>query len=387
MTVYRRGRVWHYDFWYKGDRYRGSTGQLTKDDAKDVETREQQKVRRKAAGLEAEGPGATPTFQDWAEVYYEQRARHVTRPETIEDLVRVLLRFFGAQPDQPIEGEPYHNLRLGDIIQDPSWLERFELWMRARGIAAQTRNHYRSQLSQMYKLASSPTFRARTRVHSNPLAGVGRDSVVPREVVMTADELRRFLAVAAYHVRLAVAIGALAPKLRLANILGLRWSEHFDPDLAYITVHDHKTAVRTKKPLVIPITEQLRTILQDARRRHPESDVVVSYRKDPLTQIRGGVQAAARRAGLTYGRFMHDGLTFHTLRHTAATVLAELGVSEQHRKELMGHASIQTTQRYTHLRPVHLRAPAEQLSAALPIADLVMLPWKRIPKAKKGDAA
>ena len=37
------------------------------------------------------------------------------------------------------------------------------------------------------------------------------------------------------------------------------------------------------------------------------------------------------------------------------------------RKEVMGHESLATTQWYTHLAPVHERAPPEQLSAALPL--------------------
>ena len=46
-------------------------------------------------------------------------------------------------------------------------------------------------------------------------------------------------------------------------------------------------------------------------------------------------------------------MTFHTLRHTAASMLAELGEPEAIRKEVMGHRNIATTQKYTHLRPMH----------------------------------
>jgi site-specific recombinase XerC len=77
-------------------------------------------------------------------------------------------------------------------------------------------------------------------------------------------------------------------------------------------------------------------------------------------------------AGLPYGRFVDDGVTFHTLRHTAATILAELEVSESKRKaETMGHRHMMTTQKYTHLRPMRSRPIVEALSAVLPISDLV----------------
>ena len=78
-----------------------------------------------------------------------------------------------------------------------------------------------------------------------------------------------------------------------------------------------------------------------------------------------------------------EGATFHTLRHTAASLLAELGEPEAIRKEVMGHRNIATTQRYTHLRPVHEIPAHERLADAVPIADLVTAARKRA--TGKGD--
>jgi hypothetical protein len=61
---------------------------------------------------------------------------------------------------------------------------------------------------------------------------------------------------ASYHVRLAVAIAALAPKLRLASVLALTWQEHLDPELRFITVRQHKTSKTLRRPQVVPISEQ-----------------------------------------------------------------------------------------------------------------------------------
>ena len=93
---------------------------------------------------------------------------------------------------------------------------------------------------------------------------------------------------------------------------------------------------RTGRPLVVPIVEQLREILRDARARS-RGPYVVTYRGGPgARRIRDGLHGAAERAGLSTvaGR---DGVTFHTVRHTIATMLAErTDIQEGMRKELHG---------------------------------------------------
>ena len=157
-------------------------------------------------------------------------------------------------------------------------------------------------------------------------------------------------------------------------MLALRWQEHIDPDFRFITVHRHKTVKALHRPQVVPISDQLRLILRDARQRTHTH--VVEYRQRPVKTIRGGLRLAVERAGLPFGRAI-GGATFHTLRHTAASLLAELGEPEAIRKEVMGHRNIATTQRYTHLRPVHEIPAHERLADAVPIADLVTVARKR----------
>ena len=333
------------------------------------------RVRRQSAGLEAPPAVEAPRFQDWAEVHFSERRPQMTRPEFLEDNLRVILRFWGARPKKDAHpDDPYHDLRLHDPIREPKWIERFEAWMRGRGSSPQTRNHYRSVLRGLYRTALLPSYRDESGVTANPFRDVPREAVMERMVTISLDDLRSWLANASYHVRLAVAIAALAPKLRLANVLALTWKEHVDPELRYITVHHHKTAATLKRPQVVPISDQLRLILKDARQRTDTH--VVEYRGRPVKTIRDGLRSAVERAGLPFGRAV-DGATFHTLRHTAASLLAELGEPEAIRKEVMGHRNIATTQRYTHLRPVHEIPAHERLADAVPIADLVTATRKR----------
>jgi len=67
-------------------------------------------------------------------------------------------------------------------------------------------------------------------------------------VTISVEDLRGWLKNASYHIRLAVAIAALAPKLRLANVLALTWQEHIDPDFHFITVDDGDLHVAAPPP-------------------------------------------------------------------------------------------------------------------------------------------
>ncbi|MGH9162395.1 MAG: tyrosine-type recombinase/integrase, partial [Vicinamibacteraceae bacterium] len=229
----------------------------------------------------------------------------------------------------------------------------------------------------MYRTGLLPAYRSVSGMSVNPFRDVPRETTVERTVTIEVDDLRKWLQHASYHIRLAVAIAALAPKLRLASILSLTWKENIDSDLRFITVYKHKTARTLKRAQVVPISGQLRLILRDARQRTHTH--VVEYRQRPIKALRDGLRGAATRAGLPYGRTA-NAPTFHTLRHTAGTLLAELGEPEAIRKEVMGHRNITTTQRYTHLRPLHELPAHERLAGAVPIADLVTASRKRAAK-------
>jgi integrase/recombinase XerD len=71
----------------------------------------------------------------------------------------------------------------------------------------------------------------------------------------------------------------------------------------------------------------------------------------PLT--RQGLWLALQRAVAVSGVTMK--VTPHTLRHSFATHLLRGGASLRHVQELLGHASIATTQIYTHLTDDQVR--------------------------------
>ena len=82
-----------------------------------------------------------------------------------------------------------------------------------------------------------------------------------------------------------------------------------------------------------------------------ERAVFVNHRGDRLTRqwVWAILKACAKRASLD------KPITPHILRHSFATHMLRGGASLRHVQELLGHASITTTQVYTHLTTDHVR--------------------------------
>jgi integrase/recombinase XerD len=146
----------------------------------------------------------------------------------------------------------------------------------------------------------------------------------------------------------------LATGLRVGELCRLRLDD-LSPDGATLRVQGKGSRDR-----VAFVTDaRLRTELRDyARRRHSggSEPLFVNRRGAPLRphSVRSDLRRLARAAGI--GRR----LTPHMLRHTAATLLIESGVDIRFVQRLLGHASIATTEIYTHVSDEALRETLER---------------------------
>lgn len=77
MSLYKRGRVWHYEFYLDGVRYRGSTRETTKAAAREVEDRERNRARAVDSGTEA-----PPTLMDVAALWWTATQAHLRSATT-----------------------------------------------------------------------------------------------------------------------------------------------------------------------------------------------------------------------------------------------------------------------------------------------------------------
>lgn len=158
---------------------------------------------------------------------------------------------------------------------------------------------------------------------------------------------------------------------------GLRVSELVALDLQHVDISYGQVRAMGKgrKERVIPLHDSAIGSLDAylvSGRDHLANDstdnaLFLNQRGARLT--RQGFWLALRNVGTRAGITSH--VTPHTLRHSFATHLLRGGASLRHVQELLGHASISTTQVYTHLTSEHRRRQydAAHPRAAVPSAD------------------
>ena len=174
-----------------------------------------------------------------------------------------------------------------------------------------------------------------------------RDNKLP--VVLSPQEVQRLLAAVTNPKHRAMLMVAYAGGLRVSEVAQLRIE---DIDSRRMVIHVRHT--KSKKDRFVPLSprllEELRAYWRIGR---PRSFLFPG--PDPLRPItRGTIRTvcrnAARRAGI------EKRVSPHTLRHCYATHLLEHGVDIRTIQLLLGHGSLRTTSRYTHVSVERLRS-------------------------------
>ena len=136
--------------------------------------------------------------------------------------------------------------------------------------------------------------------------------------------------------------------------MSLRWPQ-VDLEAGLI---DFETAgrERTKKRRgKVPIPAKLLPHLRRARRRGSELGYVLHINGKRIGNIKKGFASSCRRAGL-------EGVSAHTLRHTAATWLMQVGVPHWQAAGFLAMSEKTLRDVYGHHHPDYLREAAEAIS-------------------------
>lgn len=144
-----------------------------------------------------------------------------------------------------------------------------------------------------------------------------------RQVYLSIEQVRHLADHASEQTRAAIWI-ALLTGCRRGEILKLR-PEHIGPDSMTIPAGNTKT-LRTR---TIPIVPALRPWLEYV----------------PLKVGQDGLKTGFRRARAAAGLAVN----FHDLRHSCASLLINYGVPLEVIRDILGHTTVKTTERYAHL--------------------------------------
>ncbi|HEX7176884.1 MAG TPA: site-specific integrase [Pyrinomonadaceae bacterium] len=119
---------------------------------------------------------------------------------------------------------------------------------------------------------------------------------------------------------------------------------------------------KNKRPRTIPMTARVRAELSGVIQGRTAGPVFSSTRTGVnLVEIKKGFKRACELAGIPHGQSTPSGLTFHDLRHTFATRLAERGVGETARMALLGQSNTKMVRRYSHATPEALLEAVQRL--------------------------
>jgi integrase/recombinase XerC len=139
--------------------------------------------------------------------------------------------------------------------------------------------------------------------------------------------------------------------LRVSELTGLSWQD-IDTELGMITVRSGKGS----KDRIVPVGEPALDALMAWRTAMPvawllEGPVITNLRGRRLTtrSVQKIIAHRLARAGID------TPLTPHGLRHCFATHLLNAGADLRSIQEMLGHASLTSTQRYTHVSVRHLK--------------------------------
>lgn len=243
---------------------------------------------------------------------------------------------------------------LGHLAVDDIGPGHVRDWFAAMADRPGTANRSMPVLSVMMRMAELWGYRDH---NTNPCRRTRRYRTVPRERFLTQDEMARLGAALDRHEpdcpqAVAVIRLLLLTGCRAGEVTGLQWDWIRD---RRILLPDSKSGPRT-----VWLAGAARAILDAVPRRDPDCPFVFPGRSPgkPVSTISQHWRRIRDDAGLA-------GVRLHDLRHTWASVAAMNGADMVTIARLLGHALVETTERYVHLSARSVADAADRISGRI----------------------
>jgi integrase len=322
---------WHYVFKLPGKgRFRGTTGTADKELAYQIYIDKRSEAQKVQYGFQRPKIKLKDLINDYLELYAKHAKR--TYKDTVGKLNKIK-KFFG----DPLANE-----------LPPSKIEEYRIRRLAEGVSKSTVNRELAVLKHVFNKGIEWG-----ECSENPVRRIKFYSEKENARVRYLDQIEktRLLNACSPAVRRLVFF-ALNSGMRQGEILNLLWKD-IDFRTNIITIRHSKAG----KPRYVPINSELINMLKSIP---SVSEFVFGTKKGKghWTLYRKPFEKAVRDSGLTNFRF-------HDLRHCFASDLVMKGIDLKTVSELLGHASTQMTERYSHLTPAHKLVAVEMLAKGL----------------------
>jgi integrase len=355
MSIYKRGRFYHYEFQIDKRTYGGSTKETDERKARAVEKR---KRKEAAEGIERAAL-ERDTVQSVFARYWKAHGRHLSWADGVRGHMLGLETSLGA--DTPFEA--VGNAELSAALEAYAAQEgrkNVNGTLRPGKPTPSTVNRRLAVFSGIYVKA-----RDEWEIPVKPIVFRRHKRKEPRERVRhcTVAQAKVLLAALPLKARLVVA-WSLATGCRRNETETLEWSRVNHETLqAEVQTKGGGTRFVDMSPAALNVLDQC-----DSYQRQPGRDSALVFDCSNLKKLWA---AACKEAGLADFRF-------HDLRHTAATWVGTAGADITAIMKMLGHSRIETTMRYRHV----LRADVKAAVAKSP----VLIEGKVAPIKKDGTA-
>lgn len=186
-----------------------------------------------------------------------------------------------------------------------------------------------------------------------------------KKEAFSKDEIQALVTIANPDWKAVILFGVYCG-VRLTDCTTMRWE---NIDLVKRQVSYYST--KNKKDMTLPLHPTLYNYFRSLETQNKKESFISPSLAGKSTSGKSGLSGAFTRlmetAGIDTervdgkGKRKFQAKTFHSLRHTFNSMLANSGVSQETRMKLIGHASEQINDQYTHIQMETLRRDIENL--------------------------